>query len=200
MPDIKWIGIVDGEISEYQKGNLDPKAEKMKMPATMQKMMTAALPFAVIPFLFIFFSMFFKTFFVKQVVVNPVFIAIGFILSFAGLFLHELLHAIVYPKEATVYIGFYPKAFAAVALASYPVKRGRFILMSLLPLLLGIVPLIIFWFSPAGFKTWNGFWFGFSIMGLISPYPDYYSMYQILKQTPEGCRIQFWGDDIYWIK
>lgn len=200
MPNMKWIGIIDGEISEYQKGELDHKAQKMEMPATMKKMMTDALPFAVMPFILIFLSMFIKTFLAQKVIVNPLFLAIGFVLGFAGLFLHEFLHAVVYPKEATVYIGFYPKAFAAVALASYPLKRGRFILMSLLPLLLGIVSLVIFWFSPAALKAWNGFWFGFSIMGLISPYPDYYQVFQVLKQTPKGCSIQFQGDDIYWMK
>ncbi len=199
MPKIKWIGVID-DISKYQKGSLDSNANKMKLPLTMKEMMIKALPFAIVPFLVIVLSMFVKTLLAKQVIVNPVFIVIGFCIGFMGLFLHELLHAIVYPIGATVYIGLYPKAFAAVALASYPLKRNRFILMSLLPLILGIVPIVIFWISPIETRAWNSFWFGISIMGLISPYPDYYNVYQVLKQTPKGCCIQIWGDDTFWIK
>lgn len=51
MAKIKWIGILDGEPSDYQKGDLDSRAKKMAMPATMQEMMIRALPFAVLPFL-----------------------------------------------------------------------------------------------------------------------------------------------------
>ena len=39
-----------------------------------------------------------------------------------------------------------------------------------------------------------------SFMGLISPYPDCYNVYQVLKQTPSRCYIQNYGDDTYWIK
>ena len=72
--------------------------------------------------------------------------------------------------------------------------------MSLLPLLLGLVPLVLFWLGPAAWKAWNGFWFGFSIMGLISPYPDCFCVYQVLRQTPPGCRIQNHKDETYWLE
>lgn len=200
MAHIKWIGIIKKGIADYQKGHLDRNASKMVLPVTMKEMMIKALPFAIIPFGVIFLSLFVKTFLAAKVVINPVSFFLGFILGFAGLFVHEWLHAVVYPKEATVYIGFIQNCFAAVALASFPLKRYRFILMSLLPLILGILPLVLFWFSPTEWIIWNGFLFGFSIMGLISPYPDYYIVYQVLKQTPKGCHIQNYGDDTYWTK
>lgn len=200
MAHIKWIGIIKGETAEYQKGDLDSKAKKMLLPVTMKEMMIKALPFAIIPFIIIFLSMFIKTFLAGQMIIVPIFFIIGFITGAAGLIAHEWLHAVVYPADAAVYIGFYPKSFAAVALASYPLKKQRYILMSLLPLVLGIIPILIFWFSPAEWKSWNGFWFGFAIMGLISPYPDYYNVYQVLKQTPPKCCIQNYGNDTYWIE
>ena len=200
MPNIKWIGILNDDISRYQKGELDSNAKKMIMPSTMEEMMIKALPFVIVPFLIIVLSMFIKTFIAQQVVVNPIFVLIGFILSFLGLYLHELLHAVVYPSGVNVYIGIYPKAFAAVALASYPLTRIRFIIMSLIPLILGIVPIIIFCISPIDLRNWNGFWFGLSMMGLISPYPDCYNVSQVLKQTPRGSCIQVWGDDTFWIE
>lgn len=200
MAKIKWVGIIKGEVSEYQKGSLDSKAKKMILPDTIKEMMIKALPFAIVLFVIIFLSMFIKTFFAKQVIIKPEFCLLGFVASFAGLIVHEWLHAVAYPSKSTVYIGFYPKAFAAVALVSYPIKRCRYIIMSLLPLILGIVPIVIFWFSPIEWKAWNGFWFGFAMMGLISPYPDCYNVYQVLKQTPKGCRIQNFGNDTYWIE
>ncbi len=50
MSHIKWIGIINSEIADYQKGNLDCRAKKMVLPATMKEMMIKALPFAVVPF------------------------------------------------------------------------------------------------------------------------------------------------------
>lgn len=200
MSHIKWVGIINSEIADYQKGNLDCGAKKMVLPATIKEMMIKALPFAVVPFTVIFLSIFIKTFLAGEITISPIFFVIGFIAGFIGLIAHEWLHAIVYPANVTVYIGFHLKSLAAVALVSYPLKKWRFILMSLLPLLLGIVPIVLFWFSPIDWKSWNGFLFGFSIMGLISPYPDYFNVYQVLKQTPPKCYIQNYNNETYWIE
>ena len=124
MPYVKWIGIINNEIVDYQKGDIDCRAKKMMLPATMKEMMVKALPFALVPFSVVFLSVFLKTFFAGEMTISPVFFVIGFIAGFIGLIAHEWLHAIVYPSDATVYIGFYLKSFAAVALASYPLKNG----------------------------------------------------------------------------
>ena len=121
--------------------------------------------------------------------VAPATVIFGVAFSIAALLIHEFLHAIVYPSKATVVIGFVPKQFAAVALASYPLKRNRFILMCLLPYLLGVIPIILFCISPATAIEINGFLFGLSIMGLTSPYVDSYNVYQVLKQTSKNAQI-----------
>ena len=141
MPHIHWAGILRSEPAEYQKGALRGDAKKLAMPASMRELTIKALPFAAVPLALIFFSVFLKTFLAGEAVLSPAFFALGFLAGFAGLPAHEWLHAVVYPAQTVVTIGFYPKAFAAVALVSYPLKRRRFILMSLLPLLLGLVPL-----------------------------------------------------------
>lgn len=198
MPKIKWIGIINGDAARFQKGELGSGAVKLDMPATMADMMVRALPFAIPPFLVIFLSMFLKTFLSHQRVVSPMYILAGVIAGFVGLGLHELLHAAVYPREAAVYIGWDLRAFAAVALVSYPLKRGRFIWMSLLPVVLGAAPMAVFCASPGAWTAWNGFWFGFAVMGLMSPYPDFYNVYQVLRQTPKGCWVQIYGEDMVW--
>ncbi len=197
MPKIKWVGFVQNT-ADYQSSVLPATAVKLDMPDTMREMMLSAVPFLIPSVVIIVFSMFFKTFSAGQPVIAPLYVVLGFLLSFfVGIPLHELLHAIVYPKEATVYIGIMPKQFTAVALASYPVSRKRFILMSLLPIVLGVIPLIIFLISPETNRELNGVMFGLMIMGLISPYPDYFNVFQVLKQTKKGCSLQFEKDDLY---
>ncbi|MCI8510323.1 MAG: DUF3267 domain-containing protein [Lachnospiraceae bacterium] len=132
------------------------------------------MPFVIPSILIIFIAMFLKTKNARQVVVAPATVILGVAFSIAALLIHEFLHAIVYPSKATVVIGLVPKQFAAVALASYPLKRDRFILMCLLPYLLGVIPIILFCISPATAIEINGFLFGLSIMGLTSPYVDSY--------------------------
>ena len=120
--------------------------------------------------------------------------AVGFLLLPA----HELLHAIVYPNNANVSIGFILKSFAAVALVSFPLKKFRFIIMSLLPLVLGIVPIVMFICFPAEWIIANSIICGISVMGLISPYPDLYNVFQVLKQAPKNSYLQFHNDDLYY--
>lgn len=197
MPKIRWAGVVQNT-ADYQNGILPATAIKLNMPDTMGEMMLKAIPFLIPSVVIIVFSVFFKTLFAGQPVIAPFYVVLGFLLSFfVGIPVHELLHAIVYPKEATVYIGIMPKQFTAVALAAYPVNRSRFILMSLLPVVLGVIPLIIFLISPETNRALNGVMFGFMIIGLTSPYPDYFNVYQVLKQTPKGCSLQFEKDDLY---
>ncbi|HHZ07067.1 MAG TPA: DUF3267 domain-containing protein [Clostridiales bacterium] len=197
MPKINWVGIVNNT-GDYQTGILPTTAKKLDMPVTMEGMMVKALPFLIPSVVIIVVSMLFKTLNAGQPVITPLYFVVGLFGGFiVGIPLHELLHAIVYPKEATVYIGVMPKQFAAVALVSYPVSRKRFVIMSLLPVALGVIPLIIFLISPATNKALNGVMFGLMVLGLTSPYPDFFNVYQVLKQTKKGCALQFQKDDLY---
>lgn len=90
-------------------------------------------------------------------------------------------------------------AKAIVALASYPLAKKRFILMCLLPYILGIIPLICFVVSPSSNLILNAILWGMSFLGMVSPYPDAYNVYQIVKQVPKGKKIQFYEDDKYYI-
>ena len=196
MPKIKWIGLIKEEkMKDYQVGELSKNAKKMNMPTTSKEMMIKALPFIIPALVILFLSVYFKS---GEFFLLRLYIIIEVLLGFLALIIHELLHAIVYPKNANVYIGI-AKPITFVALASYPLKKEKFILTCLLPYILGIIPLILFWIMPITDMKIHSILFGLSAMGLGSPYPDLFNVYQVLKQTPKNCKIQFYKDDTYYI-
>jgi hypothetical protein len=132
----------------------------------------------------------------SSIIINPIFAVIGFIISFLLLVVHEILHGIVYPKNVNVYIGFVlPITF--VALASYPMSKKRFILMCLLPFVLGIIPFLIAIISNNSILC--SFCIGLMFMGMISPYPDVYNVIQVIKKVPKNKKVLFYEDSLAYI-
>ena len=150
------------DINKYQTGKLPDNAVKIETPKSVDELMKKASPIAAILCVLLFAAMFGKTIVCKVTVISPIFILVGFALGFLLLMIHEWLHGIVYPKDADVTIGRIKGKTTFVALASYPLKRDKFILMCLLPFVLGVVPFILFLISPAEFRVFNGlnFWYG----------------------------------------
>ncbi|MFQ8811892.1 MAG: DUF3267 domain-containing protein [Gallintestinimicrobium sp.] len=165
------------DISEYQTGILPKNAVKIETPQSIEEMMKKAAPIAAVLCVLMFVTMLCKTVMNKTVVISHVFILIGFCLGYICLVIHEWLHGIVYPRNALVTIGKITCKISFVALASYPLKRRRFIVMCLLPFVLGIIPLLIFIVSPAEYRELNGLMFGMSCMGMVSPFPDVYNVF-----------------------
>ena len=185
------------EMEECQSGKLPENAVKIETPQTMEETMKKSSPIAVVLCFFLGISMFAKTFINKTMVISPVYIFVGVVIGFVLLIVHELLHAVVYPEEAVVTVGRLKGKMSFVALASYPLKRSRFILMSLLPFILGVVPLVIFLISPAEYKAFNGLMFGMACMGMISPFPDVYNVVTVLRKSEKDDKIMFYKDDMY---
>lgn len=145
MPKIIWKGIIKSE-DDFPASHIPENAKKLRVEEDMKKMQIKALPFMIPSFLICFICMFMKTFIAKERVINMGFLFIGVAVGFLMIMVHELLHAVAYPKRATVYIGIMPKSFTAVALSASPVKRNRFIFLSILPIILGLIPLAVFLF------------------------------------------------------
>ena len=185
------------DINKYQTGNLPDNAIKIETPESIDEMMKKSAPIAVILCMLLFATMLCKTILSGTVVISPLFILVGFIIGFVLLLGHEWLHGIVYPKEADVTIGRIKGKVTFVALASFPLKRFRFIVMCLLPFILGLVPLIFFIFCPAEYKIVNGIMFGMACMGMVSPFPDVYNVILVLRKTKRNDAIMFYQDDIY---
>lgn len=199
MPKLNWKIIKKGE-NPFPETLLPPNATQLKEPNTMDEMMIRALPFVFPAILTIFLTVFFKTRLAGFFVLNPVLLPVGFFAGFLLLPLHETLHAVVYPKNASVTMGFLPKSAAFFVYSNHPLSKKRFIIMSLLPVFLGIVPFLLFLFSDPANKTANTLLFGLMAMGLTSPYPDYYNIFQVLKQVPAGAKIQTSGFHAYWYR
>lgn len=193
---IKYVKTIDN-ISEYQCEELPATAEKLNAPVTTEDMMKKSAPIVIVLCLIMFLAMFIKTFVSKSMVIFPPAVLGGLFLGFLLIIVHEWLHAIVYPKEANVTIGKLKNKMIFVALASYPLKRSRFILMCLLPFLLGLIPLILFILSSPHETVFNALMFGMACMGMVSPFPDVYNVILVLKQTKNTDKIMFYGDDIY---
>lgn len=183
-------------LSEYQCGNLPLNAVKLKTPTT-DDMPKKSFPIAVVMCVIMVILMFCKTFINRMPVTNPVFIMTGVVAGVALLLVHEFLHAVVYPKNAVVTIGKLKNKFIFVALASYPLKRNRFVIMCLLPFILGIVPLTVFLCSSPDLAALNGIMFGMAFIGMVSPYPDVYNTGIVLKQAEKSDSIMFYKDDMY---
>ena len=185
------------DINEYQTGILPKNAVKIETPQSIEEMMKKAAPIAAVLCVLMFVTMRCKTVMNKTVVISPIFVLIGSCLGFICLVIHEWLHGIVYPREAQVTIGKIKGKITFVALASYPLKRSRFIVMCLLPFVLGIIPLLIFIVSPAEYRELNGLMFGMSCMGMVSPFPDVYNVFIVLKNANKKDAIMFYKNDMY---
>ena len=199
MPKIIWKGIIKSE-KDFPTADIPKKAKKLDSEDDMKKMQIKALPFMIPSVLICFISIFVKTFMTNEKVINISFLFIGVIIGFFLIIVHELLHAIAFPKNATVYIGIMPQNLTAVALSSSPVKRNRFIFLSILPIILGLIPLVIFCFSNNGLKELNGILFGMAIMGMVGVYPDIYNIVNILRVVPEDATIQNNKNETYYFK
>lgn len=193
MPKIKWCGNRPWD-TEFPESPLPDTAKQIERP---QNIFIACFPYGIIPLLFCFALLFLKWFVFSERAVNILYLPIGIILGLLLMPAHEILHAICYKKGQVVYVGICLKKFAAFAVCHEPISRRRFVVMSLMPTLAGIIPLIIFLICPAN-EIISGICIPVGIMGMISPMPDYMDIHIICKQTPRGAFIQTQNDGYYW--
>ncbi len=193
---IIWEGNQPWE-KERPDGPVPENAVKIKRP---DNILSTSLPFGVIPAVLCFIAVFIRRSESTDFLFDLRFMPVGFIIGILLIPVHEFLHAVCYPKEAVVYVGVCLKKAAAYAISFYPVSKRRYIIMSLAPALLGIIPLVIFIVCPISWKTLLTVCVVPSFMGLISPSPDYMDVFQIIRQVPNGARIQAANDGLYWFK
>lgn len=171
-------------------------AEKLERPEDIFK---SSLPYGIIPLIISFAVIAMKWFVMGERTVNPLFVPIGILVGFFFIPIHEVLHAVCYGSGKTVYIGVCVEKVAAFAVCHEAISRRRFIAMSLLPMLLGIIPLVIFLVSPPN-AVISGICIPSGIMGMLSPMPDYMDVHIVCTQTSGGAFIQTQNDGLYWFR
>lgn len=189
MPNIVWKGVIKSE-EEFPASEIPQNAVRVDMEEDIKKMQIRALPFMIPSMLICCGCMLVKTVIAGERVVHFGFLFVGVLAGILLLIVHELLHAIAFPKDATVYLGIMPKSMALVALSPSPVKRNRFLFISILPVILGVIPLMLFCMSQSSLRELNGLLFGMAVMGMVSVYPDLYNVAHLLKKVPSGAMVQ----------
>lgn len=189
MAKIIWQGVIKSE-EEFPASELPKNAVKLEMEEDIKKMQVKAMPFMIPSVIICLVCMLVKTALAEERVIHFGFLFVGVLAGILLLIVHELLHAVAFPKDATVYLGIMPKSMAPVALSPSPVKRNRFLFISILPVILGVIPLVLFCMSKSSLRELNGLLFGMAVMGMVSVYPDLYNVAHLLKKVPSGAMVQ----------
>ncbi|MCD8025835.1 MAG: DUF3267 domain-containing protein [Clostridiales bacterium] len=183
----------DKEISEK---NIPEKAVFLDRPADIVK---ASVPYMIVPCIICFAAVLIKKELSDVFIFNVWFMPLSFLIGLiAAMPLHELFHAVCYPKGERVYIGVSIKQLRAFAASAAAMSRERYILMSLAPSALGVIPLVIFLACPITMKWLITICVVPMFMGLISPAPDYMDVILLLKKVPKGATVQPLKNGLVW--
>ena len=150
MPTIIWEGNKKKFGTSHKCSELPENAVKLR---EADGFIGKAMLYGIAPMMICMMSMPIKAFLNKQSPVDPLFLIPAFVIGFIiALPLHEIMHALCYPKSATVWIGLCVRKLAAYAISYHPLTKTRFIIMSLAPSVLGIIPLVLFIVLPISMK------------------------------------------------
>lgn len=194
MPEIKWVGMKDADAA-FPEQSLPYGAKPLRTPDPFS---AATLPYGLLPLLLCFGALFFKAWLLGRFPMEPGYIPLGILLGLLLIPVHEYLHGVCYPKGSTVYVGLIPKKMAAFAVCHVPISWRRFMVMSLLPAILGLVPLLAFLFAPASWGKIMGVCWPLAVMGLLSPMPDYMCVACVRRQVPRGAWLQTTNSGCFW--
>lgn len=195
MPRIVWEGNQKWD-KEFRDEPLPREAKEIHRPDDIIK---SSWPYMILPCVVCTASVFFKTRARGGFLFDPWFIPLSFLLGFlAAMPLHEYLHALCYPREATVYVGVCLGRLRAYAVSFFPITRMRFLVMSLAPAIPGVLALLLFWAAPMEAKILHTLCIVPAYMSLISPAPDYQDVLQVFRQVPWGGMVQASNEGLFW--
>lgn len=185
---IKWIG-------KYSGDNL-PTADicdnSHKLPEVTNKSAILLIPIILLLQSFLII----KSKFLAGIILDRRYLLVGLILGFLMAPIHELLHAVCFPKGSTVYMFYTTYGLGTTCIS--PVQKSRFILLNIFPsTILGLLPLIIFLCVPKEFTVLSNIIYGFLFVNIGASYADYMNVIHLLK-VPRNATIQISGEKIYW--
>ena len=189
----KFIGFVDADY-KYEHEPLPGDAKLIKMEGLNTKSFIAGFVGIIIGYGLLILKQYCLN--NGESVLNKPFILLGVAIGALLLLLHELLHLIPYPRKSDKIIVI--KNLTPCAYYSGAVSKGTFIISSLLPVLLGVVPLLVFMLIPASNDVINTILWTVGTIGLASPARDYVEALICLLRVPAGCRIMSGNDGFYY--
>lgn len=195
MAHIIWCGNKKWD-SRFPEKPLPENAVKMERKANI---FTGSLLYGIVPFLFCLLIIYMKWNWLGTKTVYPALVPVGILVGLLLMPVHELLHAVCYCKGQTVFTGISLEKFAAFAVCHERISRRRFVVMSLMPILLGIIPLAVFLLAPSS-PILSAICIPAGIIGMLSPMPDYMDVCMVYRQVPKGAYIQSRNDGIYWFR
>ncbi|WP_417086651.1 DUF3267 domain-containing protein [Lancefieldella rimae] len=207
MPKIIWKGnmdwntVVDGKQEwdrDIQLSGAPQNAVVLKRP---ENIFQGLAPYFFGSILLCFLTVFLKRFLAGESFFDFRFLPVSFLFGFCiGLPIHELFHALSYPAKAKVYIGVSIRQLRAFYISANPIKRNRFIFISIAPALLGIFFQLVFLFTPVSLKWLITISMIAMFFGLISPAPDYRDVFLVVTQVPKGAYVQPSEKGYVWYK
>lgn len=185
-------------VEQLSYGNLPADAVKFKEPNSPLMVNLVSSLFVIPVFILIGVTIYVKGLF-AGVTDYDFFNTWGILLALLMIIPHELLHAIMFPKDAEVEIWFSLKNMMAFVFSTYPVTKKRFILLSLLPnIVFGVIPLFIWLLIPKGFTSISNMIFSFAFFSLLFGIGDYMNVFNAAIQMPAKSITQLSGFHSYW--
>ncbi|MEQ8199348.1 MAG: DUF3267 domain-containing protein [Clostridiaceae bacterium] len=122
---------------------------------------------------------------------------IGICLAVIFITVHELLHAVCCPSGGT--IEFFYSIYGISAVPTSPIPKWRYVFVALCPaLILGLIPMFLWVFSPAEYRMFNSIIFGFSVGSLSVCTADISNAVSAVIKMPKGSVLQVSGMKGYW--
>ena len=197
---LRYMGVCK-DFNKLPVGDLPEHAVKFVEPDNKEELEKAVLPFMLPPIILIGLALLIRFLVYGGLNLNISLdmwrvLLICIALIFAAMIIHELLHAICFPKDSEVHIYINLSFFFVHSTA--PVSKRRFIFMSLLPnIILGFLPLIIWIFVPLPIAISTTVLI-FSAIMLICGCGDYMNAYNAYRQMPINSMQQLSGMNSYW--
>lgn len=193
-----WKGKYEDE-SQLEKGNLPKSAVKFREPDTFFKMMLASLWFIIPVIILVGIAIYIKAELGNLSKTPDSFNLLGFLLAFIGIVPHEIIHALLLPKDAEVHFWYSPKSISAFVHSTYPISKNRFIMISLAPnIILGLIPLIVWIFIPE--NDLSDVLLSFANLSLLMGLGDYLNVFNTMRQMPKDAMTQLSGFNSYWYR
>ena len=125
-------------------------------------------------------------------------IIIGCIIGVMMLGIHEILHLLPYPKDANKCIAI--NQGKPVSFCNAPITKNKFMVSSFLPILLGVIPILLFVVLPNGYQVLNTILWASGTIGLGAAGNDYIEILIVAVKVPRKMKIISGKEGFYYYK